>query len=318
MLLAIAGGCSGRSGGLHQFACCNLGIFSRNLESLQLNSNLIGPTWIRNPISLFKSRSRFSSLMESLKPSLVICHDSWAQAIFGNLVLRKKIPFVRMLHTLTGSKAGLMDRISMAAKPSCFIANSYSTKASFESANPGISCDVCYPPCILGDKALSTQKRISLRSQLSVNPETKVILMAGRFEGYKGHRVLLKAVSMLPMEKQWECWIGADAQKPKEKSYKKALQVMSNALGVSSRVRWLGHIDSMDDFFAAADVYCQPNTSPESYGMTLVEAQAMGCPVVTTAFGGAMETVARNGKNILLQSPIPENVNLAIRTVLGF
>jgi glycosyltransferase involved in cell wall biosynthesis len=42
---------------------------------------------------------------------------------------------------------------------------------------------------------------------------------------------------------------------------------------------------------AAADVYCQPNTAPEPFGVALVEALAAGTPVVTTGMGGALEIV---------------------------
>ena len=42
---------------------------------------------------------------------------------------------------------------------------------------------------------------------------------------------------------------------------------------------------------AAADVFCQPNTGPEPFGMVLVEAFYAGLPVVTSGFGGAAEIV---------------------------
>ncbi len=42
---------------------------------------------------------------------------------------------------------------------------------------------------------------------------------------------------------------------------------------------------------AAADVYCQPNTGPEPFGIVFVEALYAGLPVVTSGFGGAAEIV---------------------------
>jgi len=40
---------------------------------------------------------------------------------------------------------------------------------------------------------------------------------------------------------------------------------------------------------AAADIYCQPNTAPEPFGISFVEALYAGLTVVTSNFGGAAE-----------------------------
>ncbi len=42
---------------------------------------------------------------------------------------------------------------------------------------------------------------------------------------------------------------------------------------------------------AAADIHCQPNTGPEPFGITFIEALYAGLPVVTTSIGGALEIV---------------------------
>ena len=42
---------------------------------------------------------------------------------------------------------------------------------------------------------------------------------------------------------------------------------------------------------AAADIYCQPNTEPEPFGVVLVEALAAGLPVVCSRHGGALEII---------------------------
>jgi glycosyltransferase involved in cell wall biosynthesis len=42
---------------------------------------------------------------------------------------------------------------------------------------------------------------------------------------------------------------------------------------------------------AAADVLCQPNLSPDAFGIAFVEGMYAGLPVVTSALGGALEAV---------------------------
>jgi glycosyltransferase involved in cell wall biosynthesis len=52
---------------------------------------------------------------------------------------------------------------------------------------------------------------------------------------------------------------------------------------------------------SAADIYCQPNTAPEGFGLTFIEAMRAGLPVVTSGIGGACEIV--NGSCGILTQP---------------
>ena len=56
-------------------------------------------------------------------------------------------------------------------------------------------------------------------------------------------------------------------------------------------MRFLGEREDVARLLAAADIYCQPNTGPEPFGISVVEALAAGIPVVTTRLGAAPEIV---------------------------
>src|SRR5438034_9036021 len=62
-------------------------------------------------------------------------------------------------------------------------------------------------------------------------------------------------------------------------------------LGIAKRIRFLGQRSDVQHLLAASDIYCQPNTSPDSFGITYIEGLLAGLPVVTTAMGGALEIV---------------------------
>jgi glycosyltransferase involved in cell wall biosynthesis len=64
------------------------------------------------------------------------------------------------------------------------------------------------------------------------------------------------------------------------------------AFGISDRVRFLGHRTDVPALMAACDIYCQPNTEPEPFGVALIEAMSAGRPVVTTPAGGLADTIA--------------------------
>jgi glycosyltransferase involved in cell wall biosynthesis len=68
-------------------------------------------------------------------------------------------------------------------------------------------------------------------------------------------------------------------------------ELKHRAAKLGNRVRWLGPRSDVSAVMASADIYCQPNTGPEGFGLTLVEALQAGLPVVTSSFGGAAEIV---------------------------
>ena len=56
-------------------------------------------------------------------------------------------------------------------------------------------------------------------------------------------------------------------------------------------MRFLGQRADVPRLMAAADIFCQPDIGPEPFGIVFIEALYAGLPVVTSAFGGAVEIV---------------------------
>ncbi len=131
--------------------------------------------------------------------------------------------------------------------------------------------------------------RAAIRASLGAGDETPVVLIASRFEPWKGHRLLVDAVAQV--REPWQLWIAGGAQRPAEQALERQLRAHVAASGVAPRVRFLGERRDVGALMRAADIHCQPNTGPEPFGLTFVEALYAGLPVVTTAMGGALEIV---------------------------
>lgn len=92
-----------------------------------------------------------------------------------------------------------------------------------------------------------------------------------------------------------------------------ALERQARELGIDGRVRFLGSVGRNDvlRLFAAADA-CLLSSAWENFPHTVVEALAVGCPVIATRVGGVPEVV-RDGDNGLLVPPgDPEALGAAI------
>ncbi|WP_036225516.1 glycosyltransferase family 4 protein [Marmoricola sp. URHB0036] len=84
-----------------------------------------------------------------------------------------------------------------------------------------------------------------------------------------------------------------------------ALRQRAEALGVADAIEWHGRVehDELPAYYQRAGVTVLPSlTESESFGMTLVEAMATGCPVVGSATGG-IPFVVRDEVDGLLVPP---------------
>ena len=74
--------------------------------------------------------------------------------------------------------------------------------------------------------------------------------------------------------------------------------------GNISNVVFVGKVslEEMPRYYKTADVYCSPAVSGESFGIVLLEAMAVGTPIVATDIPG-YRTVLTSGKEGLLVRP---------------
>jgi glycosyltransferase involved in cell wall biosynthesis len=136
---------------------------------------------------------------------------------------------------------------------------------------------------------VDTDARVVLRRDMGAAASTAVIVIASRFERWKGHIDLLRAAERLTGD--WAVWIAGAPQRPHEEDYRRELEAIASRPALAGRVRFLGERRDVPRVFAAADIHCQPNTHAEPFGIAFVEALDAGLPVVTFAFGGAAEIV---------------------------
>jgi glycosyltransferase involved in cell wall biosynthesis len=109
-------------------------------------------------------------------------------------------------------------------------------------------------------------------------------------EAGKGQARLIEALARIA-DVPWTAWIVGGPQEEAERAYAARLVERVAELGLDRRIRFLGQRDDVPALLAAADVYCQPNSAPEPFGVSVVEALWAGCPVVASAMGGPLEIV---------------------------
>ena len=137
-----------------------------------------------------------------------------------------------------------------------------------------------------------------------------LVLLPGRITAWKGGMVALRALTLL--EADTHLVLLGDAQG--RDGFVAELRALAAELEVEGRVHLPGHDADMPTALAAADVVICPSTDPEAFGRTAAEAQAMMRPVVASAHGGALETVADGKTGRLVAPGNPKALADAVRT----
>lgn len=160
-------------------------------------------------------------------------------------------------------------------------------------------------------RAVGARRRI--RQELRLGDDAPVLLAIGRHEPPKGLQHLLGAVPHVAAQHPGLVVLLAG----KEGRTTDGLQSLAAQTGAD--VRFLGYRTDIADLLASADVFCFPSER-EGFGGVLIEAMAVGCPVVASAIPTSVEVLG-GGTNhpVGLLTPVGEVAGLAgaIAQVLG-
>ena len=119
------------------------------------------------------------------------------------------------------------------------------------------------------------------------------VLLPGRLTDWKGQTVLIEAAQRLQATEgvpALRVALVGDAQG--RTTYEEGLRRMIEEADLTRVVRLAGPVDDMPAAYAWSDVVVSASIRPEAFGRVAVEAMAMGRPVIATAHGGSLETVA--------------------------
>lgn len=296
-----------------EFGVCFEGRLSDELRATGVPVHNLGNVRFSRPWTVWTARKNLRRVIAERSPNLVIIHSGWPYAVFAPAVRRTKTRLIFWGHA-RHNPDHWVDRKASRVSPDLVIANSRFTAAGLSSLFPETAVEALYAPARF--PAPVVEQRSRLRAQMQVDEKVVAILMVARMEALKGHRTLLEALSRLRGREDWTCWIVGAGQRPDEIQYENELHQMSERLGLSTRVKWLGQRVDVPDWLAAADIYCQPNSMPDSFGLTFIEAMMAGLPVVTSRLGGAIEIVDSN-YGVLVEPNNPVELADALEGLIG-
>jgi glycosyltransferase involved in cell wall biosynthesis len=141
------------------------------------------------------------------------------------------------------------------------------------------------------------QRRREARCRLEIAEDAEVVVNVARQEYQKGQVHLLRAAAILARTRPKVVVVIAG----REGHASRELIALRDHLGLEEKVRFLGHRDDVPEVLAAADLFAFPSVY-EGLGGALIEAMALGLPIVASDIP-ALREVIEDGQNGILVAP---------------
>ena len=151
-----------------------------------------------------------------------------------------------------------------------------------------------------------------IRDTLGLTGNTKVVGISASLTALKDHDTFLRAAQIvsgtIPKVKYFILGDGPLRQE---------LETLARELGIESRVLFLGNQTEVSPYLSLLDVVCLSSNQPEGCSNAILEAMALGKPVVATRVGGNVELVEDGKTGLLVPIQDPKALADAILSLLN-
>jgi glycosyltransferase involved in cell wall biosynthesis len=191
---------------------------------------------------------------------------------------------------LEGIRARYMVRGSFTIVPSEYMA-SY-VQAAYKVPS---ECIIIVPQWIDTDvfnaNNVSAERIISLASDLRVPEDSFMIALNAPMERASGQATLVHAAALLPSERRHAAKCLVVGSYAGAKRYKAELENLARKLGVGDMFHFVGPASDIAALLMLSDVYVSAYAEPMASQVSLLEAESLGRPIITSDIGAAPEYV---------------------------
>ena len=256
------------------------------------------PLTTKSPFGIWRNAAALEAVIRANKVSLVHAR-SRAPAWSAWLACRRAgVPFVTTYHGTYNEGVPLkrlynsvMARGRIVIAASHFIADLIMTRHRLDPSRIRV-IPRGVDPAVFDPMAVSGKRVAKLVAEWRLPDGMRTVVLPGRLTSWKGHSVLLDAIARLDRPDVMCVFVGSDQGRH---AYTKTLEQQASRLGIAERLRLVGQCDDMPAALALSDIVVHASVQPEAFGRVVIEAQAMGRPVIASDLGGPVETV-RHGE----------------------
>jgi L-malate glycosyltransferase len=219
--------------------------------------------------------------ISSFQPDVIHVHDSHALTLAATVAMGRTLIATRRVDFHVGG-----GRFGAWRRPDRIIAVSAAVKLVLTSDGIAPDAVVVIPDGIDPNEVrASSTPPLGIRRQLRLEEKTPLAVNAAALVDHKDQRTLVRAAEHARNREPGLHWVIAG-----DGPLHGALHAEITRLGLADRVHLVGYIDRVNALITEASVFVM-SSKEEGFGSVLLNALALGRPIVATAAGGIPEVL---------------------------
>ena len=179
------------------------------------------------------------------------------------------------------------------------IANSSATAAPYRGS-VSRKLSVVHNGIDLAEYVQGDMPQGQLRAELGLGPDVTIVGFTGRIEPKKGLAVLIRAAATVLQRRPQVVFVAlGSVPLGSPADYRAEYEALARELGIADRFIFAGFRKDVRPALLDFDVFCLPSFR-EPFGRSIIEAMAMGRPVVACRAGGVPEIITDGVDGVLV------------------
>lgn len=156
--------------------------------------------------------------------------------------------------------------------------------------------------------------RAALRDRYGIPPQARIVATVGGIQRRKGQLDLVEAAA--PLVREFPDLLFALAGTGTDVEFRRRLDARIGELRLDAHFRFIGFERDIFNLLSISEMLVHPSHS-EGFGLVILEAMAMGLPVVATRCGGPEEMIDHGVSGMLVPVGDPPALAAAVRALLS-
>lgn len=301
---------------------CADGPFVEEVRALGVDVVHAGPAGrLRDLRALPSTLRRIRSALGDAAPDVVQATGEKMAVLCGLALGRRTVPLVAWLHDAPARRLEIATALTQAALARCPAASVVTCSEWMAAAfSRRLRRHVTAIPNGIGIAGLpdEAQGRAALSVACGWPPGTPVVGHVARLERWKGTDVFLRAAALLARRiPEARFVVVGGALFGRDRSWADGLADLVRQLGLDGRVAMLGHRDDVLALMAGLDVVVHASTRADPFPTVVLEAMALGRPVVSTRTSGPDEATGAGDAGLLVPPRDPAALADAVVRLLS-